>query len=149
MPPEQAQQRTERGQPIAIENGNSGDGVSSQCKQLVDELLSQTDYEFLTAALPFTFVQSSRVEQQHNSLAYHCEKKALAAALCQPCSTADDHAREQAAVVRVRVNIRMCGDCHSAFKHASALYKRVIVCEDGRCQHRFEEGACSCGDMWR
>merc|ERR1712087_863762 len=123
-----------------IRSGDCGDSVSMLCRGLVQQLLEKTRYEYDTSALPYLFVRNSTTAQQHASLMYHCDKKVLAAALSESVSGEDVH---------VRVNIKMCSDCHSAFKHASALFKQRVVCDDGSHHHVFENGRCSCNDKWR
>ena len=88
------------------------------------------------------------------ALASHAEKKALGALLLrcggQAAGEGGGTARGGLAPVRVRVNIRMCRDCHGAFCAAAAEFGRPLVCEDGSVTHRFDaSGACSCGGRWR
>uniref|UniRef100_A0A2P2J2Y0 Putative pentatricopeptide repeat-containing protein At5g09950 n=1 Tax=Rhizophora mucronata TaxID=61149 RepID=A0A2P2J2Y0_RHIMU len=45
-------------------------------------------------------------------------------------------------------NLRVCGDCHSAFKYISKIVGRQIVLRDSNRFHHFEDGNCSCGDYW-
>lgn len=45
-------------------------------------------------------------------------------------------------------NLRICLDCHSAFKIASDIYKRDIVVRDRYRFHSFKQGSCSCSDYW-
>ncbi|KAI5010731.1 hypothetical protein ZWY2020_012868 [Hordeum vulgare] len=49
----------------------------------------------------------------------------------------------------VMMNLRVCGDCHSLLKMASAIANRVFLVRDSSCFHRFEVGACPCQDYWR
>ncbi|XP_043722151.1 pentatricopeptide repeat-containing protein At3g24000, mitochondrial [Telopea speciosissima] len=81
------------------------------------------------------------VDQQEREakLQYHSEKLALAFALLNtpPGST-----------IRIKKNIRMCGDCHSAIKFASKVMEREIIVRDTNRFHHFSDGSCSCGDYW-
>ncbi|KAI3860618.1 hypothetical protein MKW98_017253 [Papaver atlanticum] len=52
------------------------------------------------------------------------------------------------ATVQVLKNLRICGDCHTAFKFISKLVEREIVVRDGRRFHHFRNGECSCGNYW-
>jgi pentatricopeptide repeat protein len=52
------------------------------------------------------------------------------------------------ATVRVFKNLRICGDCHNAFKFMSKVVGREIVVRDGKRFHHFRDGKCSCGDYW-
>lgn len=81
------------------------------------------------------------VDQQEREvkLQYHSEKLALAFALLNtpPGST-----------IRIKKNIRVCGDCHSAFKFVSKVVDRKIILRDTNRFHHFHDGSCSCGDYW-
>ncbi|CAN1336518.1 Pentatricopeptide repeat-containing protein At3g24000, mitochondrial [Linum perenne] len=72
-------------------------------------------------------------------LQHHSEKLALAFALLKtpPRST-----------IRIKKNIRVCGDCHSAFKLVSKVVNREIIVRDTNRFHHFREGSCSCRDYW-
>ncbi|CAI0412879.1 unnamed protein product [Linum tenue] len=50
--------------------------------------------------------------------------------------------------VRVFKNLRICGDCHSAFKYFSVARAREIVVRDSNRFHHFRNGSCSCNDHW-
>ncbi|KAE8669654.1 Pentatricopeptide repeat-containing protein [Hibiscus syriacus] len=78
-------------------------------------------------------------QEREVKLQYHSEKLALAFALLNspPGST-----------IRIKKNIRVCGDCHSAFKFASRVVKREIIVRDTNRFHHFYDGSCSCGDYW-
>ncbi|KAJ4901165.1 Pentatricopeptide repeat-containing protein [Raphanus sativus] len=78
-------------------------------------------------------------EQMEDSLRHHSEKLALAFGLMTlPLGKA----------IRIRKNLRICGDCHVFFKLASRLEKRSVVIRDPIRYHHFEDGKCSCGDYW-
>ncbi|PIA25270.1 hypothetical protein AQUCO_12000016v1 [Aquilegia coerulea] len=72
-------------------------------------------------------------------LGHHSEKLAVAFGLM---STQDG---EPILVVK---NLRICGDCHNAFKFISAIVGREITIRDAHRFHCFKEGSCSCGDYW-
>lgn len=78
-------------------------------------------------------------EQKEYALSTHSEKLAVAYGLLRLPS---------GAMIRVFKNIRICGDCHNAFKFMSQVVGRVIVVRDGKRFHRFENGKCSCGNYW-
>lgn len=82
---------------------------------------------------------SADQQEREERLQVHSEKLALAFALLNtpPGST-----------VRIKKNIRVCGDCHSAFKFASKAVQREIILRDTNRFHHFHDGACSCGDYW-
>ncbi|KAJ6317124.1 hypothetical protein OIU78_020243 [Salix suchowensis] len=73
-------------------------------------------------------------------LKYRSENLALAFALliASPGST-----------IRISKSIRVCGDCHSAFKFVPKMGKlREITVRDTDRFHHFRDGSCSCGDYW-
>ncbi|KAI6704176.1 hypothetical protein NL676_013312 [Syzygium grande] len=78
-------------------------------------------------------------QERESRLQHHSEKLALAFALLNtpPGST-----------IRIKKNIRVCGDCHSAFKFASKVLDREIILRDTNRFHHFHDGFCSCGDYW-
>uniref|UniRef100_A0A7N0TTR2 DYW domain-containing protein n=1 Tax=Kalanchoe fedtschenkoi TaxID=63787 RepID=A0A7N0TTR2_KALFE len=78
-------------------------------------------------------------QQREAKLQYHSEKLALAFALLNtaPGST-----------IRIKKNIRVCGDCHTAIKLVSKLVDREIIVRDKNRFHHFKRGECSCGDYW-
>ncbi|KAJ7298871.1 hypothetical protein O6H91_06G075800 [Diphasiastrum complanatum] len=45
-------------------------------------------------------------------------------------------------------NLRVCDDCHAAFKFIAKISKRKIVVRDLNRFHHFYGGLCSCGDYW-
>ncbi|KAJ4704143.1 Pentatricopeptide repeat-containing protein [Melia azedarach] len=78
-------------------------------------------------------------QEREAKLQLHSEKLALAFALISmpPGST-----------IQIKKNIRVCGDCHSAFKFASKVLERDIIVRDTNRFHHFHGGSCSCGDYW-
>ncbi|KAL1534986.1 pentatricopeptide repeat-containing protein-like protein [Salvia divinorum] len=50
--------------------------------------------------------------------------------------------------VRIFKNLRVCEDCHAAFKLLSEIVKREIVVRDRNRFHSFKDGSCSCKDYW-
>ncbi|XP_021720346.1 pentatricopeptide repeat-containing protein At3g24000, mitochondrial-like [Chenopodium quinoa] len=77
--------------------------------------------------------------EREAKLQHHSEKLALAFACLNtpPKST-----------IRIKKNIRVCGDCHLAFKFASTVIERDIIVRDTNRFHHFRNGSCSCGDYW-
>lgn len=48
--------------------------------------------------------------------------------------------------IRIRKNLRVCNDCHTASKIISRIERRQIILRDAYRFHQFEYGICSCGD---
>lgn len=78
-------------------------------------------------------------QERETKLQNHSERIALAFALLNTPPSAPIH---------IKKNIRVCGDCHSAFKLASKAVNREIVVRDTNRFHHFSCGTCSCGDYW-
>lgn len=78
-------------------------------------------------------------DQKERVLSAHSEKLAVAFALMK---------LPGGATVRVFKNIRICGDCHNAFKFMSKVVGREIVVRDAKRFHHFRDCKCSCGDYW-
>lgn len=50
--------------------------------------------------------------------------------------------------IRIMKNLRVCEDCHAAFKLISQIVEREIVVRDRNRFHCFKNGSCSCRDYW-
>lgn len=78
-------------------------------------------------------------DEKEIGLSTHSEKLAVAFGILKlPHGT----------TVRVFKNLRICGDCHNAFKYMSKVVERDIVVRDGKRFHHFRNGECSCGNYW-
>lgn len=73
------------------------------------------------------------------NLWYHSERLALAFGLLT---------LPKGAPIRIKKNLRTCGDCHTVMKLASEIFGREIIVRDVNRFHRFSNGICSCGDYW-
>ena len=133
------------GQAAEEEYVNGAVGGSSALDGAVEDLfgrvLSETEYTPVVEALPYGFVQSSSEAAQVRSLKFHAEKKALATMLLRGTPEAE---------LSMRVNIKVCADCHSFLSHASKLLGRPIRVEETITSRRHDFGAagdsdCSCG----
>ncbi|EPS69920.1 hypothetical protein M569_04841, partial [Genlisea aurea] len=69
----------------------------------------------------------------------HSEKLALAFSLISTAAGVP---------IVIKKNMRVCGDCHTAFKFVSRLVGREIVLRDINRFHRFGHGRCNCNDFW-
>ncbi|CAA2999638.1 pentatricopeptide repeat-containing At1g25360 [Olea europaea subsp. europaea] len=78
-------------------------------------------------------------EQKEYSLSTHSEKLAVVFGLLK---------LPHGATIRVFKNLRICGDCHNAFKFMSKAEAREIIVRDGKRFHHFRDGECSCGNYW-
>ncbi|WOK95537.1 pentatricopeptide repeat-containing protein [Canna indica] len=78
-------------------------------------------------------------EDKEDALHWHSEKLAIAFVLLKT------HSRT---AIRIVKNLRVCGDCHEAFKFISKVYDREIVVRDANRFHCFKDGFCSCKDFW-
>ncbi|CAI0452488.1 unnamed protein product [Linum tenue] len=78
-------------------------------------------------------------EEKSTEVWHHSEKIALAFGLI---------AIPHGVPIRIMKNLRICGDCHSAFKCISAIVGREILVRDNNRFHRFWDGQCSCKDYW-
>ncbi|KAJ7540196.1 hypothetical protein O6H91_10G005000 [Diphasiastrum complanatum] len=78
-------------------------------------------------------------EENENALCGHSEKLAIAFGLVNmPSGTP----------IRIKKNLRVCGDCHNATKIISKIVGRDISVMDANRYHHFKDGFCSCGDYW-
>ncbi|KAL8544426.1 hypothetical protein ACS0TY_004830 [Phlomoides rotata] len=78
-------------------------------------------------------------EERNERLRNHCEKLALVFAILNiPVGTP----------ITIKKNIRVCGDCHAAFKFVSKLIDREIILRDTNRFHHFCGGSCSCNGYW-
>ncbi|KAL0278031.1 UNVERIFIED_CONTAM: Pentatricopeptide repeat-containing protein, chloroplastic [Sesamum radiatum] len=67
------------------------------------------------------------LENKEEILSYHSERLAVAFVLM----------RKSELPIRIMKNLRVCGDCHSAFKYISAIVGRQIVLRDSNRFHHF------------
>lgn len=78
-------------------------------------------------------------EEKNNLLAEHSEKLALAYGLLTT---------SPGCPIRITKNLRVCGDCHSAFTYISKIVDHEIIVRDSSRFHHFKDGSCSCGGYW-
>nr|GEV08693.1 pentatricopeptide repeat-containing protein At4g14850 [Tanacetum cinerariifolium] len=76
-------------------------------------------------------------EEQESEVWQHSEKIALAFGLC---------VMPPGVPIRITKNLRICLDCHSAFKFISGITGREIIVRDNNRFHRFKDFDCSCED---
>lgn len=87
------------------------------------------------------FVLHDMESEEHKkyALSTHSEKLAVGFGLLK---------LPKGAAIRVFKNLRICGDCHNAFKFMSRVVEREIVVRDGKRFHHFRNGECSCANFW-
>ncbi|KAL5856273.1 hypothetical protein ACOSQ4_006075 [Xanthoceras sorbifolium] len=78
-------------------------------------------------------------EQKEDSIRYHSEKLAIAFGLMS---------LSRGKTIRIRKNLRICGDCHIFAKLTAKVEHCTIVIRDPIRYHHFQDGICSCGDYW-
>ena len=100
----------------------------------IAELVKQKGYVAETQ-----FAVNDIEEYKEQSLWHHSEKLALAFGLLS---------LPAGAPIRIKKNLRTCGDCHTVMKFVSEIFDREIVVRDINRFHRFSGGECSCGDYW-
>ncbi|XP_021713896.1 pentatricopeptide repeat-containing protein At2g03880, mitochondrial-like [Chenopodium quinoa] len=84
-------------------------------------------------------LQDLEGEQKEDSLQYHSEKLTIVYGLMS---------LPRASIIRIKKNLRICGDCHLFAKLVAKTEKRIIVIRDQVRYHHFQDGTCSCGDYW-
>ncbi|XP_052486626.1 pentatricopeptide repeat-containing protein At5g48910 isoform X1 [Gossypium raimondii] len=119
----------------------AGDDSHSQANEISDMWEKLLDYMKLKGYKPDTSVVLLDVEEKEKEkfLYGHSEKLALCFGLINT---------PPGSVIRIMKNLRVCEDCHAAFKLISAIVNREIVVRDRNRFHCFKDGACSCQDFW-
>lgn len=110
------------------------DKIVKQLKQYVEKL-REVGY------VPDTnfVLQDVEGEQMEDPLLYHSEKLAIVYGLM---------ALTKGKSIRIRKNLRICGDCHLFAKLLAKMENRHVVIRDQIRYHHFQGGVCSCGDYW-
>ncbi|KAF7805045.1 pentatricopeptide repeat-containing protein [Senna tora] len=118
-----------------------GDGTHPQMKEIyvmlerMMEKLRAEGYSPKTSQVLFDIDE----EEKETALNQHSEKIAVAFGLLHT---------EPGTTLRIVKNLRVCEDCHSAFKLISQIYSRDIIMRDRVRYHHFRNGVCSCKDFW-
>jgi hypothetical protein len=84
-------------------------------------------------------LQDLEGEQREDSLQYHSDKLAIVLGMISLSG---------GKAIRIRKNIRICGDCHIFAKLLTKMEQRTIMIRDPIRYHHFQDGVCSCGDYW-
>ncbi|KAG4210372.1 hypothetical protein ERO13_A02G042900v2 [Gossypium hirsutum] len=78
--------------------------------------------------------------EKKEALWYHSEKLALAYGIVSGAAPAGKP-------MRIVKNLRICKDCHEAFKYISRAIDKEIIVRDVNRYHKFLNGSCTCGDI--
>ncbi|OIT32789.1 PREDICTED: pentatricopeptide repeat-containing protein At5g66520-like [Nicotiana attenuata] len=119
----------------------AGDDNHPQAEEIFeiwDKLLEQMRFK---GYVPNTSVVLLDMEENEKEkyLYRHSEKLALVFGLMNT---------KPGETIRIMKNLRVCEDCHAAFKVISEIVKREIVVRDRNRFHCFKDGLCSCKDYW-
>ncbi|CAH9122001.1 unnamed protein product [Cuscuta epithymum] len=119
---------------VGDKNHPRSEEIYGKLKELV-ELMGKEGY------VPMVEVDLHDVEKEQKEilLSYHSEKLAVAFGLI---------ATPPGSPIRVKKNLRICLDCHTAFKFICKIVSREIIIRDVNRFHHFKDGSCSCGDYW-
>ncbi|GAA0156128.1 hypothetical protein LIER_13692 [Lithospermum erythrorhizon] len=118
-----------------------GDRSQPRSEEIYNKLEELGDLMIKAGYVPMIETDLHNVEQQEKEklLLFHSEKLAVAFALLSI---------PPGAPIIVKKNLRICVDCHTAFKFISKIVSRVIIIRDINRFHHFQCGSCSCGDYW-
>ncbi|KAL0426976.1 UNVERIFIED_CONTAM: Pentatricopeptide repeat-containing protein [Sesamum latifolium] len=118
-----------------------GDRSHSRSEEIYAKLEKLGEEMAKAGYVPKLEVDLHDVEKKEKELllSYHSEKLAVAFGLI---------ATPPGAPIRVKKNLRICLDCHSAFKYICKIESREIIIRDINRFHHFRDGSCSCGDYW-
>ena len=103
-----------------------GEALNAAVDELYERVRAQTAYRPRFDALPLDFVQRASEAEQVRSLKLHAEKKALTSLLL--------HGAES---LRMRIEYKVCADCHAFLTHAAALLGRPVHVLEPTRQHLF------------
>eukprot|EP00268_Persea_americana_P013340 TRINITY_DN15814_c2_g1_i1.p1 TRINITY_DN15814_c2_g1~~TRINITY_DN15814_c2_g1_i1.p1 ORF type:complete len:931 (+),score=175.98 TRINITY_DN15814_c2_g1_i1:3-2795(+) len=118
-----------------------GDRNHSRTEEIYAKLDELSDLMSKAGYVPMVDIDLHDVERSEKEklLYHHSEKIAVAFGLISTPTGAP---------IRVKKNLRVCGDCHTAFKFICKIVSREIIVRDINRFHHFRDGFCSCGDYW-
>ncbi|GAB4840194.1 hypothetical protein Ancab_020959 [Ancistrocladus abbreviatus] len=96
--------------------------------QMLDEMVQRLKMSAYEPDLDQVLLDIDEQDMKHTALFHHSEKLAVAFGLIST---------SPGTTIRVVKNLRMCSDCHSAFKLLSSIYSRIIIVRDSRYQGEF------------
>ncbi|KAJ7542549.1 hypothetical protein O6H91_09G000100 [Diphasiastrum complanatum] len=118
-----------------------GDATHPQSKEILAELDRLAGLMKEAGYIPgLSFVLDDvEDEEKEKALCKHSEKLAIAFGLIStPPGT----------TIRIKKNLRVCGDCHNATKIISKIVRREIIVRDADRSHHSKDDFCSCRDYW-
>ncbi|XP_054787483.1 pentatricopeptide repeat-containing protein At4g15720 isoform X2 [Prosopis cineraria] len=118
-----------------VSNCVQGSEILSFLREL-EERMKERGYVGETKGLVFVDVEEEAKEQ---IVSLHSERLALAFGLINT---------PKGAIIRIMKNLRMCSDCHEAFKLISDIVEREFIVRDVNRFHHFKNGLCTCRDFW-
>ncbi|PKI79501.1 hypothetical protein CRG98_000132 [Punica granatum] len=118
--------------------GDKSHPETGKIYEFLDELMSKCREKGYTP-LSDSLMHELEGEERDYALRFHSEKLAIAFGLLKT---------QGGATIRIVKNLRMCEDCHSAFKFISIVAEREIIVRDKLRFHHFKNGSCSCLDYW-
>jgi pentatricopeptide repeat protein len=118
-----------------------GDRNHYRSKEIYAKLDDLADLMNKAGYVPMVEIDLHDLEQSEKEqlLLHHSEKLAVAFGLI---------ATPPGSPIRVKKNLRICVDCHTAFKFICKIVSREIIVRDINRFHHFKDGLCSCGDYW-
>ncbi|XP_057954681.1 pentatricopeptide repeat-containing protein At5g04780, mitochondrial-like isoform X2 [Malania oleifera] len=118
-----------------------GDRSHARSKEIYAKLDELSDLMYKAGYVPAVEVDLHDVERSEKELLlyHHSEKLAVAFGLI---------ATPPGAPIRVKKNLRVCVDCHTAMKFICKIVSREIIVRDVNRFHHFRDGLCSCDDYW-
>ncbi|XP_015572763.2 pentatricopeptide repeat-containing protein At5g16860 [Ricinus communis] len=118
-----------------------GDRTHPQSKQIYGILTELIQQIKVLGYVPETSFALHDVddEEKGDLLFEHSEKLALAYGILTSAPGEP---------IRITKNLRVCGDCHSAFTYISRIIDHEIILRDTSRFHHFKLGSCSCRGYW-
>lgn len=118
-----------------------GDKSHPRSTEIYAKLNEIRDLIIKEGYVPMLEIDLHDVERSEKELLllHHSEKLAVAFSLI---------ATPPGAPIRIKKNLRICLDCHTAFKFICKVVSREIIVRDLNRYHHFKDGSCSCRDYW-
>ncbi|KAK9118628.1 hypothetical protein Scep_016721 [Stephania cephalantha] len=120
---------------------HAADQTHPQCRQVHEKVQILVLEIKMAGYVPDRLCVLHDVEEEDKDLILtnHSEKLAVAFGIMR---------LEPQMPIYITKNLRVCNDCHSAFKFISQVHQRKIVVRDANRFHHFQDGSCSCNDYW-